>query len=196
MAGSPITTVALDVGGVIFKGANLPKIRDLSERHGVDQAPMLRTARELRPQVDLGTVTEAQFWREVCLAGGIEPSPENLDLSPYLLMVPGANESLAKLAMRYALAILSNDSVDLSRARRSLLEVPIRTAIISAEHGVMKPDPAIYRILIDRLGTRGDRICFLDDLEENVIAARSCGMEAIRFESWPQALAALEIDSR
>ncbi|WP_028660659.1 HAD-IA family hydrolase [Nocardioides insulae] len=52
---------------------------------------------------------------------------------------------------------------------------------VSGEVGLAKPDPAIYRIAIDRSGLRPDELLFVDDRAENVAAAAAVGLDAVRF---------------
>ena len=50
----------------------------------------------------------------------------------------------------------------------------------SCEEGVRKPDPAIFRTALDRLGVADPaRAIFLDDFEGNLVAARTLGMRVI-----------------
>ena len=50
----------------------------------------------------------------------------------------------------------------------------------SCEEGVRKPDPAIFRTALDRLGVDDPgRAVFLDDFEGNLVAARGIGMHGI-----------------
>lgn len=51
----------------------------------------------------------------------------------------------------------------------------------SYELGCSKPDPEIYRQVLDRLGARGEQCFFIDDMAENVEAARAEGIEAHQF---------------
>ena len=66
----------------------------------------------------------------------------------------------------------------------------------SCLEGIRKPDPAIYRLALDRLGVGDDeahRTAFLDDFEQNVHAAREVGMHGILVGTDPRpALAELE----
>ncbi len=63
-----------------------------------------------------------------------------------------------------------------------------RDTVVSAHEGLLKPDPAIYRVLIDRNGLDPWTCFFVDDLAENVAAARSVGMKGAVFTS-PERLA-------
>jgi putative hydrolase of the HAD superfamily len=53
--------------------------------------------------------------------------------------------------------------------------------IISAEVGVAKPDPRIYRLALEKLGVAPQEAVFVDDVATNVDGARAVGMHAIRF---------------
>ncbi|MFQ5942736.1 MAG: HAD family hydrolase [Anaerolineales bacterium] len=65
--------------------------------------------------------------------------------------------------------------------------------IISAEVGLVKPDPAIYQLALDRLEVEADRSIFVDDFERNINAARELGMHAILFRDPDSAKA--EVDN-
>ena len=49
-----------------------------------------------------------------------------------------------------------------------------------------KPDPAIYRYVLKKLGTRPGETLFLDDKLVNVEAARALGMKALEFTTVEQ----------
>ena len=55
--------------------------------------------------------------------------------------------------------------------------------VISAEEGVMKPDPRIYRIALDRLGVRAGESIFVDDVLANIQGAAALGMHGVHFKS-------------
>lgn len=66
--------------------------------------------------------------------------------------------------------------------------------VVSGAEGVVKPDPAIFRILCTRYDVVPDRAVYVDDIMENVVAAEDYGFDALLFES-PEKLAA-ELTSR
>lgn len=55
--------------------------------------------------------------------------------------------------------------------------------IVSGDVGLVKPDPAIFQLLIDRHGLEPARTVFIDDTEANIQTATSLGFRAIRFTS-------------
>ncbi len=64
--------------------------------------------------------------------------------------------------------------------------------IESAKIGLRKPDPQIYRMMVDALGVDPKSCVYLDDLGVNLKPAREIGMTTIKVVSAAQALAELE----
>ena len=64
--------------------------------------------------------------------------------------------------------------------------------IISYTKQLIKPDPAIYRLLLDQYGLKAEECVFLDDTAVNVKGAESVGMNGIVFENREQAIAELK----
>ena len=60
--------------------------------------------------------------------------------------------------------------------------------VVSGEERLMKPDPAIYRLLCERYSVDPVRAVFIDDVAHNVEGARRIGMHAIQFMSAEQLL--------
>ncbi|MCE5187235.1 MAG: HAD family phosphatase [Planctomycetaceae bacterium] len=67
-----------------------------------------------------------------------------------------------------------------------------KSCTLSYKLGVMKPNPAIYMAAAASVQSPPDRCLYIDDLEDNVLAARLTGMTALRFESVPQLRTALK----
>lgn len=64
--------------------------------------------------------------------------------------------------------------------------------ILSPEVGLTKPDPAIYRLALERLALEPAQAFFLDDLEKNVTAAQELGMAALIHEDWDASRSRIE----
>jgi len=64
--------------------------------------------------------------------------------------------------------------------------------VVSADEGVIKPDPAIYHCLLDRNRLTASDTLFIDDKQENIDGARAVGMQGIRFENPEQLRADLK----
>ena len=58
--------------------------------------------------------------------------------------------------------------------------------VVSGEEGMIKPDPAIFRLLLSRFRIEASHSVFIDDTQKNVMAAARLGFHAILFRSAPQ----------
>ncbi len=90
----------------------------------------------------------------------------------------------------YRMAILTNNVREWEELWRSKLPVDeiFELVVDSAWVGMRKPDPAIYRLTLERLGMEPEHSLFVDDNELNVEAARELGMIAVHFQSNEQAI--------
>jgi 2-haloacid dehalogenase len=98
--------------------------------------------------------------------------------------IEGTVAILAELRHRgtklYFLSNYSAETYPLALGRYDFLSW-FAGGIVSGEHGVIKPDPAIYQLLIDRHGIDPHRAVFIDDVAANAEAARPFGIHPIHF---------------
>lgn len=98
--------------------------------------------------------------------------------------IPGTPEILAELKARgvpvYAITNFSADKFALSQQRFDFLN-SFDGIVVSGIEKVIKPDPKIYRILLDRYGIDAADCLFIDDNPDNVESARAVGMTAHHF---------------
>ncbi|MGN1136146.1 MAG: HAD family hydrolase [Oscillospiraceae bacterium] len=59
--------------------------------------------------------------------------------------------------------------------------------VVSHEYHVMKPDPVIYNILLQKYGLAPEESVFLDDREVNIKGAQDCGIKGILFTGYEEA---------
>ncbi len=79
--------------------------------------------------------------------------------------------------------MLSNGVREIVRRLRASgrLDAVFDTVTVSCEVGCCKPDPAIYRICLKRLGVPAPSTLFVDDRAENIAAAESLGLRTLHF---------------
>jgi 2-haloacid dehalogenase len=98
--------------------------------------------------------------------------------------VPGTVELLAELRATgvplYALTNWSAETFTLARERFEFLDW-FDGLLVSGEERIIKPDPAIFQLLLDRFGLDAGATLFVDDSEANVAAAAALGFDAVRF---------------
>ena len=98
--------------------------------------------------------------------------------------LPGTVEVLAELRAAgvplYALTNWSAETFAITRGRFEWLDW-FDALLVSGEERMTKPDPAFFRLLLDRFGLDPGATVFVDDSEANVAAARELGIDAVRF---------------
>lgn len=80
------------------------------------------------------------------------------------------------------LALLSNaPHVQADAFEQVAWTEPFERIFVSSRLGMVKPDPLIYRHVLDELGVAAADVTFVDDREANVRAAAELGIRAILF---------------
>jgi 2-haloacid dehalogenase len=110
--------------------------------------------------------------------------------------VPGPIEGTVKILKRlkqaghplFALTNFSAETFPIMRRRYGFLKL-FEYILVSGEVGMIKPNPAIYDLLLKKIGRRADECLFIDDSAANVAAAAALGFDTIRYQS-PESLEA------
>jgi len=63
--------------------------------------------------------------------------------------------------------------------------------VISGEVGMRKPEPAIFELVLDRIGLPADECVFIDDMANNIVAAKEAGLAGIVHRSFDETAAEL-----
>jgi len=94
----------------------------------------------------------------------------------------------------YKLAICTNNVREWEARWRAMLPVDeiFDVVVDSAFVGSRKPEPRIYQITLERLGTAPEAALFVDDVEINCQGARDLGIQAVHFRTTDQAIQEIE----
>lgn len=109
--------------------------------------------------------------------------------------VPGSYEILEELAARAVpLFAITNFGAEFWAEFRPTQPLfgHFRDVVVSGEEKLLKPDPAIFRLALDRFGLAEGEGLFIDDSLPNVEAARANGFHAHHFRDAPTLRAELE----
>jgi len=160
-----------------------------------------------RHAYDEGKLTGLQFWQNIVRDAKLNLDATAVDELNLWDARMWTTQNPAMLAWQQQLkqhgirtAILSNmgDTV-LANIEREFDWLPRFDVLIwSYQHNMAKPEPAIYHLTLERLGTRPGESLFIDDKQPNIDAARALGMVAILFstvEKLREDLIALGLDS-
>ena len=100
-------------------------------------------------------------------------------------MLPGMRDLVEELdaagAPLYAITNFSGEFWPPFREREADIFDRFGGILVSGDEKLTKPDPAIYRLALDRFGLAAAECVFIDDRADNVAGAESVGMEAVLF---------------
>jgi 2-haloacid dehalogenase len=103
--------------------------------------------------------------------------------------IPGMPELLAELDSAgvplFAITNFSGEFFPPFRVKYPGMFDRFRDIVVSGDEKMIKPDPAIYRLALDRFGLRADESVFVDDNADNIAGAAALGIHAILFTDEP-----------
>jgi glucose-1-phosphatase len=185
----PITWFLFDLGNTLIKLAYERVLENICRDSSVtrdDLVEMLEAPGSYR-DMERGAVTFWEFYEFLCdktdYRGSIREFHE-LWSDFFDGAMPGAEELLERVRAKYRVAFLSNSNEVhaevIPRKFSSLFEKDDRF-IFSHRFKVAKPDPEIFQRALDTIGATPQQVVFIDDLSENVNAARSLGIQAFQY---------------
>jgi epoxide hydrolase-like predicted phosphatase len=179
------TALLVDFGGVLTTSV-WDSFADFCRAKGLEEGTVKRLFRgdpraiaDLR-QLETGAIEEAEFERRFAERLGLDEATDLIDsmfrgMLPYKPMV-GAVRTVRERGIKTGLV---SNSWSTSHYDRDMLEELFDTAVISAEVGLHKPQPEIYRLAAERLAEPPERCVFVDDLRENCEGAEAVGMISV-----------------
>lgn len=192
-----IKAVIFDLGGVLVRTEDRTPRTELGLRFGKSYAEMDRVVfNQSSYRASIGEITSREHWQFVMRSLDLPDSEiESFydqffggDVVDYKII-----ETISSLRPKYTTALLSNAWDDLRRlmVEKWKIDSAFDQIFISAEIGIVKPDSAIYKFTLDKLGIAPEKAVFVDDFIENIEAARALGMHGIHFKEPKAAMAEL-----
>lgn len=180
----PDRVVVFDYGEVISVSQSAADRAALVEISGLDAGLFWELYDRYREDLDQGVTLPREYWNLIARDAGVEWSPAKLqqlwaaDIRSWISVEPGTVQLLAELhAGGTRVALLSNAGFDFSDPfRHSPMAAYFEAMFVSAELGLIKPDPEIYRVTARELGITPEQMVFIDNKKINVDAAVALGV--------------------
>jgi len=194
-----IKAVIWDAGGVLLRTKDYTPRQRLADRMGTTcqelETLVFDGASSIRAQ--LGEITYEQHWENIRIALNLNHE----DMDSFWKDFWGGDfrddelmDYIRSLRERYKTGLLSNAFSNMRYYLTQVLNISdaFDEMVISAEVGLIKPDPRIYQLILQRLDVDNQEAVFIDDFLRNVEGARQINMHAIHFRNPQQALSELE----
>jgi len=192
--------IVFDYGEVISISQSEADRAALVEISGLETALFWELYDRYREDLDQGVTLPREYWNLIARDAGVEWPPATLqqlwaaDIRSWISVEPGTVQLLAELhAGGTRVALLSNAGFDFSDPfRHSPMAAYFEAMFVSAELGLIKPDPEIYRVVARELGITLEQMVFIDNKKINVDAAVALGVTGHVFTTVAELRAFLE----
>ncbi len=210
---SRVRAAVFDLGGVLIEGGP-GEVRRFGNSIGIDEEAWERLRRQLfgnesswaaleRGEISLDAFT--QELRAGVARAGVEITDQQArsfmgsdrPMSDASRLRTGLLEAITELKQHVPLAMLTNNIREWRQGWRGTAELTGLFDVIvdSSEVGTRKPEPAIYEITRGRLGVDHEDIFFVDDIGQNLKAARALGWQTFLFREEGALVKTLELIS-
>ncbi len=191
-----IRAVIFDVGGVLSRRDDSAPVGAWSARLGMN-AGQLATAifeNEVARRATVGRATVEEVWQFV----GQQLGLPDADLHAFIADFWGLSvwdtallDFIRTLKPAVKTGVLSDAWPDARIANTPVMDDLFDVIVYSAEEGIQKPDPEIYRRTLARLDVAPTDAIYIDDRTGNVEAARRLGMHGLLFTDSEAVIAAI-----
>ncbi len=193
-----VKAVFFDIGGVILRTEYQAPREHLAERLNLTYEDVYKAIfeSETSRRASLGTVSEDEHWSAVLRKLG-RPIAEAKAIRDEFFAGDIIDRSLLdfirSLRPRYITGVISNAWPDMrAYIAENKFDDAFDSLTISAEIGVMKPQPKIYQLALEQAKVRASEALFVDDTPANIEAANMLGMYGILFRDPQETLAELK----
>jgi putative hydrolase of the HAD superfamily len=152
---------------------------------------------EYNDRVDRGEFTQEEYWLRLLDKLGLPHEKLSIINDHFysdLYIDPELLHRIKEYRKRFKTAMLSNYSDVLRPLLKTKWQVDnaFDEIIISCEVKLVKPDPLIFDLTLQRLGVGKEEAVLIDDREANIIGARKYGLRAVFYRNKSQAIIDLE----
>lgn len=189
-----LKAVFFDMGGVILRTEHQAPREQLAASFGLsyDDLSSMVFESESSKRASLGKISVEQHWASVS-ARLSRPADQWTLLRDAFFAGDVVDHDLMQfirsLRPAHRTGIISNAWPDLhDYFRIHGLTDAFDVIIGSADAGMVKPDPRIYELALQRVGAQAAEAAFVDDMGINVEAASKLGMHGIQFRDRAQTI--------
>ncbi len=193
LTGMAIKAIIFDLGGVLLRTTDFSSRNRLAARLGMTRHELeaFIFGGESGDRAQKGEISVTEHWQTLRQKLNYSQQDFKALLDDFFAQDELDQELVAYVRMlhrKYKTALLSNAWDDLRHviAEKWHFEDAFDLIIISAEVGMVKPDPGIFHLTLSELHVRPNQAVFVDDMPRNVEGAQAVGMKAIQFHSVPQ----------
>lgn len=185
-----LKAIVFDLGNVVFTNDHPyhtpEEVKEFCDYFGVTMDRLDLAFWSTFPDYTLGKYSEEKFWEKFLHIARVE-NPDINQAENFWRKNQKENENmlslLRRLKRKYRLGVLSTIPREWLEFKRKKfnLDSYFDTIISSGEYGIEKPNPEIYKIVIEKMKLKPREMLFIDDKESNLAPAQKLGMAVVLF---------------
>ncbi len=181
-----IHAVIFDVGGVLNHHDNFAPLDPWVERLNMPTEQIFHTVfgNEMAGRATLGQATVAEVWQVANQQFALPPDELQALIADFWATMTWDQpllDFIRSLKPTYKTGVLSDAWPDARVSNVAVTPDLFDVIVYSAEEGIKKPDPEIYRRTLARLDVQPAQAIYVDDTPRKVDGARQLGMHALLF---------------
>lgn len=191
-----ISCVLFDLGGVIVNWHNSWFIQEVSEELQIDPKELSKEFERNLADISTGRIVEKEFWHKI---GKELESIKLMNFEASLLdkifrKHVSLNNPMIELSRNLTqkgitVGILSNTEHVTYSVVEDLLSLDhFKHKFLSYKIGHLKPEPEIYRHVIENIPFQKEELFFIDNLKSNVESARLEGIDSVQYSNFNELL--------
>ena len=191
-----ISCVLFDLGGVIVNWHNSWFIQEVSEEFQIDPKELSKEFERNLADISTGRIVEKEFWHKI---GKELESIKLMNFEASLLdkifrKHVSLNNPMIELSRNLTqkgitVGILSNTEHVTYSVVEDLLSLDhFKHKFLSYKIGHLKPEPEIYRHVIENIPFQKEELFFIDNLKSNVESARLEGIDSVQYSNFNELL--------
>jgi HAD superfamily hydrolase (TIGR01509 family) len=178
---SGVTAVIFDCFGVLYP----TYVDNFFDRHSELFKDGTRALDHLNLQLDLGQITQAEFYKSIEKATGIPANRVKSEMEQDLVVDSRLIKLITHMKTKYKLGLLSNaGQEEISVIYRDGIADLFDVICVSYEIGDVKPNSKIFNTCLSKLGVSAAESVFIDDNTENLAGARRLGIKTIHYPTF------------
>lgn len=195
----PIKAIICDVGGVLVRSGDTSRRKVWEDRFDLKPGGLSELVYTIEPadRATVGGVKSEVIWNDIARRFNLTREEAKMledDFYAGDILNQDFYSFMKRLRVRYRTALLSNawENARTIYTEQYQLGPLFDVMVISAEVGMQKPDRRIYTYTLDLIRARSEEVVFIDDVEENCVAAEKVGIHAIPFTDATSVIAAMK----
>ena len=193
---SKIKNIIFDLGGVLLNINPILSLMEFGKISGIDtkelESKLLNE--NVFQKLETGSLNPQQFRQALCRIMNFTMGDDEIDRAWNMLLLdfPVNRVALLKeIQKNYRVFLLSNTNIlhywHYTNCFHEQYEIQMsdlfEKMFLSYEIGLHKPDPAIYKFVLDHANIHNAETVFIDDSLQNILAAQQMGIGGIHIQN-------------